>query len=76
MHAGLRHELVRITAIREPTVKKYLEDYKAGVDHGDLKSFVGSAGKGASSSPSSYLKMMGTLEKLSLDEKAKGLPLK
>jgi len=39
-----------------------LEHYKAGVDSGKLKAFVGAQGKGASSSPATYLRMMGTLE--------------
>ncbi|KAF9463686.1 hypothetical protein BDZ94DRAFT_596079 [Collybia nuda] len=69
VHTGLQRKLIEVTGIREATVKKYLEDYKSGVDRGKLKSFVGPPGKGASSSPSSYLTMMGTLEKLFLDTK-------
>lgn len=62
----LRRELAKVTGIRELTVNKYLEDYQSGVDSGKLESFVGPAGKGAAASPSSYLTMMGTLEKISL----------
>lgn len=47
---------------------KYLGDYKAGLQNGALHSFVGSAGKGASASPATYLKMMGTLERISAQD--------
>jgi len=53
-------------ALKEPTCAKYLAEYVAGREGGVdlLKSFVGAKGKGASSSPSSYLKMMGALSNL------------
>lgn len=60
----LEKELVRITGLKEPTVKRYLGDYRGGLDQGSLKAFVGPAGKGASSSPTTYLRMMGILERL------------
>jgi hypothetical protein len=60
----LETDLARITGLKEPTVKRYLGDYLRGLDQGSLKAFVGPAGKGASSSPTTYLRMMGILERL------------
>jgi hypothetical protein len=54
-------ELCRVTGLKRNTVDKYISELKWGREHGHLKSFVGPAGKGASSSPSTYLKMMGLL---------------
>ena len=61
---GLRKALTSITGSKDSTVTRYLADYQAGIDGGKLESFVGPPGKGASSSPTTYLKMMGTLERL------------
>ena len=62
----LSQEIAALMAIKEPTSAKYLAEYVAGREGGIdlLKSFVGSKGKGASSSPSSYLRMMGALSSL------------
>jgi hypothetical protein len=65
---ALKHELSKVTGIKEATVVKYLADYKAGLDNGALKTYVGAAGKGAASSPSTLLKMMGTLERIRTTE--------
>lgn len=62
--AALKRELGKVTGIKEATLVKYLADYKAGLDSGVLKTFVGATGKGAGSSPSSFLNMMGTLERV------------
>ncbi|PFH45165.1 hypothetical protein AMATHDRAFT_162354 [Amanita thiersii Skay4041] len=58
-----RMEVMRVMNMKENTMDKYFIDFLDGVEKGDIKSFVGSAGKGASSSPATYLKMMGSLEK-------------
>jgi hypothetical protein len=50
--------------MKEQSVVKYLADYMSGVEKGNLQSFIGVSGKGASASPSTYLKMMGTLERV------------
>ncbi|KAG5636123.1 hypothetical protein H0H81_009055 [Sphagnurus paluster] len=63
----LRKEVMRITGLNEATVSRYIENYKGGVDSGRLKAFVGVQGKGASSSPPTYLRMMGALERLRLE---------
>ena len=54
---------MKITGFKEKTAIKYISDYKEGFEKGSLKTFIGPNGKGASASPVSFLKMMGTLEK-------------
>lgn len=61
-------EIVRVSGLKEPTTAKYLSDYNAGLQRGALRSFIGPAGKGASASPATYLKMMGTLMRISEDD--------
>jgi len=58
---ALRREMVRLTGMKEHSVIKYLADYQSGIDEGNLQSFIGASGKGASASPATYLKMMGAL---------------
>ena len=60
-------EIIRLSGLKEQKVVKYLADYNAGLQEGTLHSFVGSAGKGASASPATYLKMMGTLARIGGD---------
>ncbi|THU86181.1 hypothetical protein K435DRAFT_590386, partial [Dendrothele bispora CBS 962.96] len=57
-----------ITGIRDGTVQVYLDHFVSGygdpendVAPASLSSFIGSAGKGVSSNPARYLKMMGCL---------------
>ncbi|KAI6042270.1 hypothetical protein EDC04DRAFT_2866869 [Pisolithus marmoratus] len=59
----LKQELCRLMGLKEPSVAKLLNDFRAGYETGTLKSFVGSAGKGVCQSSSAYLKMMGTLRR-------------
>lgn len=59
---AFRNRLVSITGLKQQTVNKYLADYQEGLSKGILSSYIGSAGKGASASPSTYLKMMGALQ--------------
>ena len=58
--------LVKMTGLSVSSVTKYLEEYRIAKEGGQLKPFVGSSGKGVSASPASFLKLMGTLERLSL----------
>ncbi|KAG6815397.1 hypothetical protein H0H93_009935, partial [Arthromyces matolae] len=58
---GLLSELATITGLGEKTARRYLEFYKEGKSSGKLEDFVGAKGKGAGSSPATYLQMMGTL---------------
>lgn len=60
----LDKELALITGLKLTSVHKYLDDYRSGMERGSLKAFVGPAGKGAASSPTTYLRMMGILERL------------
>jgi hypothetical protein len=62
----LSQEIAALMALKETTCAKYLAEYVAGREGGVdlLKSFVGPKGKGSSSSPSSYLRMMGALSNL------------
>ncbi|KAF8806017.1 hypothetical protein BYT27DRAFT_7103161 [Phlegmacium glaucopus] len=64
----LSQEIASLMALKESNCAKYLAEYVAGREGGVglLNSFVGSEGKGASSSPSSYLRMMGALSNLIL----------
>ncbi|KAF7975158.1 hypothetical protein HWV62_10335 [Athelia sp. TMB] len=57
-------EVIRLSGMKKQTAEKYLADYKLGLEKGKLASFIGLAGKGAAGSPSSYLKMMGVLDRL------------
>jgi hypothetical protein len=65
-NAALCKALTNITGLKSSTVAKYMADYQTGIDSGNLKTFVGPSGKGASASPSTYLRMMGTLTSLHL----------
>ncbi|OAX38855.1 hypothetical protein K503DRAFT_690783, partial [Rhizopogon vinicolor AM-OR11-026] len=58
-----RHELGKLTGIKDTTLAKYLLDYQLGFENGKLVNFVGVSGKGVSASTSAYLRMMGTLER-------------
>ena len=62
----LSQEIAALMALKEPTSAKYLAEYIAGREGGVdvVNSFVGVQGKGAASSPSSYLRMMGALSNL------------
>lgn len=59
-------EVVRLSGMKEGTVTRYIADYAAGRAGGarTLAGFVGPKGKGAASSPSTYLKMMGAISAL------------
>ena len=62
----LSQEIATVMGVKESTCVKYLAEYMAGREGGIglLNSFVGPKGKGASSSPSSYLRLMGALSNL------------
>lgn len=62
--SGVRDEVARLAGMARNVVDRYAADFATGRDHGLLKQFIGAAGKGASSSPGTYLKMMGTLKRL------------
>lgn len=62
-NTSLSRSISLITGAKEATAAKYLADYNAGREGGIslIDSFIGAKGKGASSSPATYLKMMGAL---------------
>lgn len=59
----LRSEVMKIMCVKEATVEKYFTEYFAGLDKGVMKLYIGAAGKGASTSPATYLRMVGALER-------------
>jgi hypothetical protein len=61
---ALVKNVTRLSGIKEDTVKRYLADFREGKATGELDAFVGTRGKGASSSPGTYLRMMGTLGRI------------
>lgn len=65
-------EIMKLLDMKQQTALKYLAAFKAGSDKGTLQSFIGSAGKGISASPGTYLKMMGTLARINQEMTAKG----
>ncbi|KAG1753125.1 hypothetical protein EDD22DRAFT_957537 [Suillus occidentalis] len=57
-----RNELRKLAGLKDATLANHLSDYQHGFEKGKLADFVaGELGKGASSSTSAYLGMMGTL---------------
>ncbi|GBE80193.1 hypothetical protein BKA93DRAFT_115715 [Sparassis latifolia] len=64
----LCYTITRITGLKAPTVVKYLGEYNHGLAKGSLTAFIGAAGKGVSASPTRFLRMMGTLRKVSTEQ--------
>jgi hypothetical protein len=64
----LSKAIASLIGIKDATAAKYLGDYVAGHEAGLrlIDSFIGEKGKGASSSPATYLKMMGALSNMEL----------
>lgn len=60
---AVRAQVLTTMAIKRGTFDKYFDDYATGVDKGAIRTYVGAAGKGAASSPATYLRMIGTLER-------------
>ncbi|GJE99788.1 hypothetical protein PsYK624_160590 [Phanerochaete sordida] len=69
VQSGTLHEhqlagrLESITGLKPATVLKYLGEYRTG-QKGGLRTFVGAQGKGAGSSPVTFLRMLGCLDTL------------
>jgi len=66
LKTSLSGDIARLTGMKETTAAKYLADYKAGRIAGAqfLNSVIGPKGKGAGSSPATYLKMLGAISTL------------
>lgn len=63
---SLSNDIARVTGMKDATAAKYLADYRIGRKAGAefLKTVIGPGGKGAASSPSMYLKMIGAISTL------------
>lgn len=58
----LAGKIASLTGVQQKTVDKYLETYRDGLATGDVERFIGLRGKGASSSPGTFLQLMGSLQ--------------
>jgi hypothetical protein len=58
----LAGKIASLTGVQQKTVDKYLETYQDGLATGDVERFIGLRGKGASSSPGTFLQLMGSLQ--------------
>ena len=66
---GLSKRVAGFTGLKDSTAERYLKDYIVGREGGAKlldQEFVGSRGKGAASSPVTYLKMMGAISALEI----------
>ena len=54
-------EVSRITGLKQASAAKYAAELSHGREVGRVEQCIGPAGKGAASSPTPYLRMMGTL---------------
>ncbi|KAG7447839.1 uncharacterized protein BT62DRAFT_796063 [Guyanagaster necrorhizus] len=62
-----------LSGLKGKTVNAYLAEYQAGMDRkAKLEEFVGARGKGVSSSPTKYMKLMGCIESLKAGRSAAG----
>ncbi|OBZ70071.1 hypothetical protein A0H81_09582 [Grifola frondosa] len=59
---ALRAEIAKLARLKPPTVSKYLADYNYGLERSDLRPYLGAAGK--QPTHSSFLRMMGTLQRI------------
>ncbi|KAK0447631.1 hypothetical protein EV421DRAFT_1901000 [Armillaria borealis] len=54
-----------LSGLKGKTLKVYVADYQTGLDgKAKLEEFMGARGKGISSSPTKYMKLMGCIEAL------------
>lgn len=65
---SLLQEVSRIAGLNYASVAKYASEYSHGREKGRIDQFIGPTGKGAASSPAQYLRMMGTLRRISRDK--------
>ncbi|KAI9513235.1 hypothetical protein F5148DRAFT_972214 [Russula earlei] len=64
--AALAGKIADLTGLQPHTVDKYLKTYREALDSGELDGFVGFRGKGAGSSPNTFLQLMGALQRRKL----------
>lgn len=60
---AITEEVVAIIGLQEKTAMKYLAEYHTACHSRKLEPFVGPAGKGAASSPTGFLRLMGAVKK-------------
>ncbi|KAF8524451.1 hypothetical protein JB92DRAFT_2703719 [Gautieria morchelliformis] len=60
----LMARLKKMTTLKHATLQKYIKDYTQGLTKRSLTEYVGSAGKGASSNPQTFMRMMGVLRRM------------
>ena len=60
-------EVSRIVGLKHTSTVKYAAEFSHGVEKGRIEHYIGSTGKGVASSPSQYLRMMGTLLRVTRD---------
>jgi hypothetical protein len=61
-------KIASVTGMQPQTVEKYLNTYREALASGELERFIGSRGKGASSSPHTFLQLVGSLQRRELVE--------
>jgi len=61
-------KIFSLTGLRSQTADKYLNTYQEALESGELEQFIGARGKGASSSPGTFLQLMGALRQRELVE--------
>jgi len=66
--SSLAGKIASLTGLKPQTVDKYLNTYQEALASGELERFIGSRGKGASSSPGTFLQLMGALRSRELIE--------
>jgi len=64
----LESKIASLTGMQPQTVHKYMNTYQEALASGELERFIGSRGKGASSSPHTFLQLMGALQRRELVE--------
>jgi hypothetical protein len=66
--SSLAGKIASLAGLKPQTVDKYLNTYQEALASGELERFIGSRGKGASSSPGTFLQLMGALQSRELIE--------
>jgi len=65
-HSALIRRLTEVTTLRRATIQNYIDDYAEGFANRSLAEYVGTAGRGASSNPRTFMRMMGVLLRMEL----------
>jgi hypothetical protein len=60
--SSLLSKITSLMGLKAQTVENYLKTYQEALETGQLEGFIGLHGKGASSSPGTFLQLMGALK--------------